>query len=136
MRSRNLVAWAAQLLAAGILAMASFMKLSGSADSVQLFTTLGVEPWGRWAVGLTELTATVLLVRPRTAVIGGMVGLVLMIGAIAAHLFRLGIVYNGEPSLFVMALMVLAASGVVVLLRRAGTPAGHATEMPGSRTPA
>lgn len=120
MRSRNLIAWVAQLVAAGILAMASFMKLSGNPDSVQLFTTLGVEPWGRWLVGLAELTAVLLLIRPRTAVIGGMTGIALMVGAIGAHLTRLGISYNGDPSLFIMALMVLTASGLVVLLRRAG----------------
>jgi hypothetical protein len=117
-RSRTIVTWAAQLLAAGILGMASVMKLTGNPDSVALFALLGAEPWGRWAVGLAELSAVGLLLRPKTAVAGGTIGIVLMLGAIGAHLTRLGIAYNGDPSLFVMALLVLAASVTVVVLRR------------------
>jgi len=122
-RNRNIAAWIAQLVAAGILGMASVMKLTGNPDSVALFTTLGVESWGRWAVGLAELAAVLLLIRPRTAVVGGALGVILMIGAIGTHLTRLGISYNGDPSLFVMAVMVLAASVTVIALRRAAPAA-------------
>jgi hypothetical protein len=75
---------------------------------------------------LAELAAVLLLIRPRTAVIGGMIGVALMVGAIGAHLTRLGISYNGDLSLFIMAVMVLGASGLVVLLRRAGPATGPA----------
>ncbi len=120
-RARPIVTWVATLVAAGILGMASMMKLSGNADSVALFTTLGAEPWGRFLVGLAELTAVVLLLWPKRALAGGALAVVLMIGAVGAHLTKLGIAYNGDPSLFVMAVMVLAAGITVVLLRR--TPA-------------
>jgi uncharacterized ion transporter superfamily protein YfcC len=113
----------AQILAAAILGMASITKLTGNADAIALFTTLGAEPWGRWLVGLAELTAVVLLLRPRTAVLGGGMGIILMVGAIGAHLTRLGVLYQGDPSLFIMALMVLAASVTVVGLRRAAARA-------------
>jgi len=117
-RTRTIAAWAAQLVAVGILAMASVMKLMGNPDSVSLFTTLGAEPWGRWAVALTELAAVILLLRPKTAAAGGALAAVLMLGAIGTHLTKLGIAYNGDPSLFVMAVIVLVAGVTTVLLRR------------------
>ena len=125
-KTRTITAWVAQLIAAGILGMASFMKLTSSADSVALFTTLGVEPWGRWAVGLWELITVVLLLRARTARLGGILGAVLMVGAVGAHLTKLGIAYQGDPSLFVMALVALSATVTVILLRRSREPVGTA----------
>jgi uncharacterized ion transporter superfamily protein YfcC len=98
--------------------MAALTKLRGVPDSVDIFTLLGVEPWGRILLGLVELAAALLLLWPRTAVIGGSLGLFLMTGAIGAHLLKLGIMYGGGPSLFIMALLVFAASGATVLLRR------------------
>ncbi len=117
-RITNITAWAAQLVAAGILGMAGVMKVTGNPDSVALFTALGAEPWGRWLVGLAELVTVGLLLRPSTAAAGGTLGLVLMVGALTAHFTRLGIDYNGDVSLFVMALVVLIASGIVVAKRR------------------
>jgi hypothetical protein len=111
-------AWVAQVLAAGILAMAGGSKLAASADAVTLFTSLGAEPWGRRVLGLVEVLTAVLLLWPRTAALGGLIGIVLMIGAIGTHLFKIGILYNGDPSLFIMALLVLIASGTTVYLRR------------------
>jgi uncharacterized membrane protein YphA (DoxX/SURF4 family) len=114
----SIIPWVAQLVPAAILGMAAVPKLAGHPDSIALFTTLGAEPRGRWVVGLAELAAVILLVRPATAFFGGVLGIVLMIGAIGAHLTNLGVAYNGDPSLFVMALIVLVASLVVVALRR------------------
>ena len=114
----NALAWAAALLAAGILAMASFFKLTGAPDSVQLFETLGAEPWGRYLVGLLELTAVILLVRPATAAKGAALALFLMLGALGTHLFKIGINYQGDGgTLFGMALGVLIASALVARLR-------------------
>jgi hypothetical protein len=111
-------AWAAQILAAAILLMAGISKLAASADAVALFTRLGVEPWGRLVLGPIEVLTALLLLWPRTAVVGGLLGLVLMVGATATHLFKIGIVYNGDASLFLMAVVVLVASGTTVYLRR------------------
>lgn len=117
-RIRTVIAWVAQLAAAAILAMSSFMKLSGQAEAIALFSTLGAEPWGRWAVGLLELAAAILLLPPRTAALGGVLGAVVGIGAIGTHLTRIGIAYNGDPSLFIMAIIVLLASLTTVSLRK------------------
>jgi hypothetical protein len=42
----------------------------------------------------------------------------LMAGAIGVHVFRIGIVYNGDASLFMMAMIAFVAGVVVFILRR------------------
>jgi hypothetical protein len=118
LRPITVLTWISQLVAAGILAMAGAAKLAGSADPVALFTLLGAEPWGRLLVGVLELLATALLLWPRTAVLGGSLGGLLMLGAIGTHLTRIGVTYGGDAGLFIMAWVVLLASVATVVLRR------------------
>ena len=117
-RTQTMLAWVAQLVAGGILGLAGLMKLMAQPASIALFQELGAEPWGRYLVGLAELTAAVLLLIPATAARGGILALVLMAGAMGTHLFRIGINYNGDGgSLFGMAVTVAMAAGAVALLR-------------------
>lgn len=125
-RNANIAAWVAALAAAAILGMAGFMKLSGAADSVAMFTLLGAEPLGRYVVGFGEITAVLLLLRPATAALGGLLAVGLMIGAIGTHLVKLGIVYNDDGgTLFIMAVVVLAAGATVAILRKDQLPIGR-----------
>jgi hypothetical protein len=116
-RALTITVWLAQLVAAAILGSAGLAKLTGNPDAVALFTTLGVEPWGRVTLGTVEVTTALLLLWPRTAGRAALLALVLMTGAIATHLFKIGIVYNGDASLFVMALIVFVAAATTVYLR-------------------
>ena len=116
-------AWILQLVAAAILAQTLFFKFSGAPEAVALFEQLGAEPWGRIGVGLLELVAVVLLLVPRTAGLGGLLGLGLMVGALFSHATRLGIeVQDDGGALFAMAVVTLVASGLVVFLRRCELP--------------
>lgn len=121
----TVVSWVAQLAALVILALAGFMKLSGAPDSVALFELLGAEPFGRYAVGAFEAIAVLLLIRPVTAAWGGVLALGLMVGAIGAHLFKIGIAYPGDGSLFMMAVVVFLAAAIVTWLRRGQLPFGR-----------
>ena len=80
----RLVSWCLQLLAAGILGQTLFFKLSGAAESRAIFTALSAEPFGRYATAALELAAVVLLVS-RRPVLGALLTLALMGGAIASH---------------------------------------------------
>ncbi|MGH7702496.1 MAG: DoxX family protein [Gemmatimonadales bacterium] len=117
-RTTTILSWVAQLIAAAILATAGGAKLAGAADPVALFTLLGVEPWGRLLLGTFEVLTTLLLLWPRTAALGGLLGAGLMLGAIGTHLFKIGITYGGDPSLFILACVVLIACLATVWLRR------------------
>ena len=77
---------------------------------MHIFTTLGVEPWGRYASGIVELIAVVLLIIPATRAIGGAMAVGVMAGAILSHLTFLGVaVPNSDGTtdgglLFILAL--------------------------------
>ncbi len=122
-KTQAIVSWALQLAAAGILLQTLFFKFTASEESVYIFTTLGVEPWGRIATGIVELIASVLLLVPVTAPIGAVLAMGVMAGAILSHLAFLGIEVKGDGGLlFGLALFVLLSSAVVLTLRRTQVP--------------
>lgn len=115
-----LAVWIAQLVAAGILGQTLFFKFSGAPESVWIFQTLGAEPWGRLGSGAVEALAVVLLLTPRGAVWGALLGLGTMLGAVASHLAFLGIEVQGDGGLlFALANVVLVACLAVLWMRRA-----------------
>lgn len=101
----------ARLLAAVILLQTLFFKFSGAPESVYIFTQAGIEPWGRYASGVAELIAAVLLLVPATVWIGALISLGVISGAILTHLTILGIeVMNDGGTLFILALVVFVCS--------------------------
>ena len=118
-KSINLVAWAAQLIAAAIFAQTLFFKFTGAEESVFIFSSLGVEPWGRIFAGFAELVSALLLLHPKTHWLGAAQGLAIIVGAIGAHLTVLGIEIQGDGGLlFSLALVVAVACGLCLYLRR------------------
>ncbi|MFN0179229.1 MAG: DoxX family protein [Gemmatimonadales bacterium] len=122
-----MTSWVCQIVAAVILGQTLFFKFTGAPESVFIFSTLGAEPWGRIGSGVLELIAALLLLYPKTPVIGAALAIGLMVGAIGAHLTRLGIEVQGDRgTLFGLAIAVLVAATVVVGLRRRELPVvGH-----------
>lgn len=118
-RRTTILAWILQLIVAGILFQTLFFKFTGAAESKYIFTTLGMEPWGRYASGMAELAAVVLLLIPRAAVVGALLALGVISGAIISHLTKLGIVVmNDGGLLFALACVVFIGSIGVLILRR------------------
>jgi uncharacterized membrane protein YphA (DoxX/SURF4 family) len=94
-----------------------YFKFTAQPESVYIFTQAGMEPWGRIGTGVAELIASVLILIPRTIVFGALMAIGLMLGAIATHLFILGVeVQNDGGQLFGYALIVLAASVVLLIM--------------------
>jgi len=113
----------AQIVAAVILAQTLFFKFSGAPEAVAIFTKLGVEPWGRIALGVLELATAVLLLVPRTAALGGAVTVGLMVGAVGSHLGPLGIEVEGDGGqLFALACVTLIAGLIVTWAKRRELP--------------
>jgi putative oxidoreductase len=107
--------WGARLVAALIMLQTLYFKFSGSEESVYIFTTVGMEPWGRIGIGVLELIASVLLLFNATAWIGSGLALGLMTGAIAMHLTKLGISVRDDGGyLFFLAVAVALCSAVVL----------------------
>lgn len=113
-------AWAAQVVAAFILGQTLYFKFQAAPESVYIFESLGVEPWGRIAAGVAELFAAALLLVPRLSWLGAALGLGVIFGALGAHLFVIGIEVQGDGGLlFALAVTVLCCCVVTLYLRRA-----------------
>jgi len=122
-RTAAAATWIAQIAAAAILTQTLFFKFTGAEESRFIFSTLGVEPWGRIASGVLELVAALLLLFPATAATGAVLAGGIMAGAVLSHLFVLGIEVRGDGGLlFALALIVLLCSATVAFLRRGQLP--------------
>jgi uncharacterized membrane protein YphA (DoxX/SURF4 family) len=119
----NLLSWALRLIVAVILVQTLFFKFTGAEESVYIFRTLGVEPWGRIGSGVVELITALLLLIPRTVAIGALLALGTITGAILSHLTKLGIVVmNDGGLLFTLALAVFVSSVALLVIHRREIP--------------
>lgn len=117
------VSWICRVVAVAILVQTLYFKFTGAEESVYIFTKVGLEPWGRYATGIAELFAAVLLLLPRTAWFGAGLAAGVMLGAIASHLTRLGIVVKNDGGLlFALAVIVLTAALVTLFIHRRQIP--------------
>jgi uncharacterized membrane protein YphA (DoxX/SURF4 family) len=114
MQKMPLLFWILRILAAVILLQTLFFKFSGAEESIYIFSTLGMEPWGRIGTGVVELIASVLILIPRTTAFGAVLAVGTMSGALFFHLTRLGIEVRGDHGqLFIYALLVFISSGIL-----------------------
>ena len=99
-----------RFIAAGVLLFSMAGKFYGSAGAVYIFSQLGLEPFGRYAVGVLELATVILLIIPSTSWKGALLGVFLMFGAICMHLTLLEISVAGDGGLmFGMAVVVMVS---------------------------
>lgn len=118
-RKHTILSWILQIVAALILLQTLFFKFTAAEESVYIFETLGLEPVGRIGAGIAELLAVVLLLIPDTVVLGALLALGIIAGAIASHLTKLGVVVKDDGGLlFALALIVLGCSASILFLRR------------------
>ena len=120
-----ITSWTLRGIAAVILLQTLFFKFTGAKESVYIFTTLGMEPWGRIGSGVAELIASILLLLPQTVVFGAILSLGVISGAIFFHLTKLGIalpLVDDHGELFALAVIVLVCSAVVLIMHRDELP--------------
>ena len=79
------MAWAFQILAATQFFLTGLDKLSDAPGMVQLFATVGLGQWFRYATGTIEVVGAVLLLVPRMAALGAALLALTMVGALIAH---------------------------------------------------
>ncbi len=107
------VTWIAQVVVAGVLGYAAYRKLADHPADIKLFTTIGMEPAGRYVIGGLELLAATVVLVPQGAVYGAILGLGVMLGAIIGHLTAIGIDVK-----LAFALLVAALCVVIIGIRR------------------
>lgn len=120
-----ITSWTLRGIAAVILLQTLFFKFTAAKESVYIFSTLGMEPWGRIGSGTAELIASVLLLLPQTVAFGAILSLGVISGAIFFHLTRLGItlpLVDDHGELFALAVVVFVCSLAVLIMHRDELP--------------
>ena len=120
-----ITSWTLRAIAAVILLQTLFFKFTGAKESVYIFSTLGLEPWGRIGSGIVELIASILLLLPSTVVFGAILSLGVISGAIISHLTKLGVTLpavDDHGELFALAVVVFVCSAVILIMHRQEVP--------------
>lgn len=112
---KNIIYRVLSLVAAIILLQTLFFKFTAADESVYIFSTLGMEPWGRIGTGVVELIASILLLIPSTTAFGALLGAGVMAGAIISHLTKLGIVVQDDHGLLFMYALIVFTSCLILV---------------------
>ncbi len=126
---KNKISFFLRLIVSVILLQSLYFKFGGHAQAVHVFSTLGVEPWGRYLLGSLELIVAIGLLFSKTQILASLATLGLMTVAIASHLFTtLGIEVqwdgnNDGGQLFFMAVIsfVLILLHIITYFRNRGS---------------
>src|SRR5262245_9956763 len=120
------ISWALRLIVAIILLQTLFFKFTAARESVYIFSTLGMEPWGRIGSGVFELIASALLLIPATVLPGAAMAMAATGGAILFHLTKLGVALRpvgDSGELFLLAVAVTLCAAALLLVHRQELPA-------------
>jgi uncharacterized membrane protein YphA (DoxX/SURF4 family) len=116
----TIFSWVLRLAVAVILVQTLYFKFTGAPESVYIFETVGMEPWGRYGSGVGELIAAILILLPSTVWLGAAMAMGTISGAIFFHLTKLGIEIMGDGGLlFALAVVVFVFSALLLLIHRA-----------------
>jgi uncharacterized membrane protein YphA (DoxX/SURF4 family) len=115
--------WTLRIIVATILLQTLFFKFTAADESVYIFTKLGMEPYGRIGSGIAELFGAILVLIPRTTLIGALLAAGVIAGALLSHLFILGIeVKNDGGELFILAVITFICSIILIYMDRQKIP--------------
>ncbi|MEN9907338.1 MAG: hypothetical protein RLZZ540_479 [Bacteroidota bacterium] len=119
----SLFTWLLRIVVAVLFLQTLYFKFTASSESVYIFSKLGMEPYGRIGSGIFELIAAILVLIPRTVLVGALLGLAVISGAILSHLFVLGIeVQNDGGLLFILALTIFICCAILIYQYKSKIP--------------
>jgi uncharacterized membrane protein YphA (DoxX/SURF4 family) len=118
-KQTSILLWIPKLIAVLIMLQTLYFKFSAAPESVYIFSTIGMEPWGRIGTGILELIASILILVPATTAIGAVLGIGLMAGALFFHVTKLGIVVKDDGGLlFIYCLTVFICCVILVIAKK------------------
>lgn len=112
--NKKTLSWILQIIAAAIMLWTLRYKFTAHPVSVWIFTSLGMEPWGRIGTGIAELIAGICLLVPGLTIYGAILGVGLMTGAVISHILVLGV----KGKLFIQAVITLLSCLGIVWIRK------------------
>jgi putative oxidoreductase len=110
-KGRLITLWTLSGLVALAFVAAGSSKLAGAAAMVEVFDKVGFGQWFRYFTGLLEVAGAIGLLIPRYAFYAAALLVIVMVGAIIAHLTVLG----GSPA---PAAVLLVLTAIIAYLRR------------------
>ncbi len=112
-----------RIIVAAILIQTLRFKFTAASESVYIFETVGLEPFGRIGIGILELIAGVLILIPKTVWLGASLTIGVISGAIFLHLTKLGIDINNDGGLlFFTAVATFILSAIILYIHRKDIP--------------
>ncbi len=112
-----------RIVVAVILIQTLRFKFLGHPDSIYIFETVGLEPFGRIGIGVIELVAGILLIIRKTVWIGALLSLGVIGGAIFMHLTNLGIEIQDDGGLlFGTAVITFILAGIILFVYKKEIP--------------
>lgn len=123
MKTKRIASALLRIVPAIILLQTLYFKFTAAPESVYIFETLGLEPYGRIGLGVLELITAVLLLVPRTTWIGALLGMGIMAGALFSHITTLGMVVQDDGgTLFILALITFVCCLALAWVQRDRIP--------------
>lgn len=123
MKTKRIASALLRIVPAIILLQTLYFKFTAAPESVYIFETLGLEPYGRIGLGVLELITAVLLLVPRTTWIGALLGMGIMAGALFSHITTLGVVVQDDGgTLFILALITFVCCLALAWVQRDRIP--------------
>ncbi|TDO29022.1 DoxX family membrane protein [Sediminibacterium goheungense] len=107
--------WILRIIASLIMLQTLYYKFSGSAESVYIFSQMNMEPWGRYATGIAELVASLLILYKPTTPFGAFFAAGIMSGALLSHVFVLGIEVMGDHGLLFLYALIVWVAAILLL---------------------
>ena len=118
MKKSKVLFWSLRIIPTIIMLQTLNFKFLGADESVYIFSTIGIEPWGRYLSGSVELVASILLLS-RWNLFGALLGAGTMTGAIFFHLTKLGIVVQDDGGLlFILAMVTFLCCVALIFLNK------------------
>jgi uncharacterized membrane protein YphA (DoxX/SURF4 family) len=105
----NIINWVLAGLVAFIFIGSAFSKLTANADALKMGAGFGISASSFTTLGIIEIVAAILFLVPRTAVLGSLLLVAYMGGAIATHL------EHGQP--LMAPCMIAAFVWIVAVIR-------------------
>lgn len=105
----KITGWVLTGILALLFGMSTFLKLSQSDVAVEQAASIGVDYSTYWMIGIVELISLLLFIVPRTAIIGSLLLIAYMGGAIATH------VQQHQP--IIMAVIIQIILWITVAIR-------------------
>lgn len=114
---KNKILWVLRLAISAILLQTLYYKFTAHPDSVFIFESLGVEPFGRIGLGIIEFITAILILINSTRILGLLLSLLIILGAIFSHFIVLGLqIANDGGGLFSLAIIVFICSVISLII--------------------